>query len=156
MKTYDNPPIGCYFDGANGQEYNDIRVLKLAMEYGWNDEGAKAIIEADELTKDQRDILADTVQDAEDYLNNLENRPFLSWQRNDGNFGLYPNVDGAREDVGFVSHSSRNHTDECDPNDASYPHPDYRGEWLHVTDHGNVTLYVRGEDGKDTEMWGVV
>jgi hypothetical protein len=153
---YNNPSIGCYFDGALGQTYNDIRVLKLALEYGWQDTEALAMVEADDLTEDQQDTLSDTVQDAVDYLNELETRPYMSWQWHDGDFGLYPDIESARDDVGFVSHADSNHTDECDPDDAGYPSEDYRGEWLHVSDHGNCTLYVRGEDGKDVEIWSAV
>lgn len=54
-------------------------------------------------------------------------------------------VDQARDDVEFVSSK-----------DQDYPPADYRGEWLHVSDHGNATLYVRGDDGQDKEVWGVV
>jgi len=32
---------------------------------------------------------------------------------------------------------------------------DYNGEWVHVNDHGNTTLYVR-ENGQDTEIWAIV
>ena len=58
--------------------------------------------------------------------------------------GCWPSVESAREDCGFVS--SR---------DQDYPDDDYRGEWLHVSDHGNATLYVRDEHG-DHEIWSVV
>ena len=51
-----------------------------------------------------------------------------------------------REDVGFVSGQDG----------RDYPDDDYRGEWLSVSDHGNATLYVRGDDGQDKEIWGVV
>lgn len=33
-----------------------------------------------------------------------------------------------------------------------YPPNDYEGEWLHISDHGNVTLYVRDLNGKDKEI----
>ena len=58
--------------------------------------------------------------------------------------GCWPSVESAKEDCGFVS--SR---------DQDYPPADYRGEWLHVDDHGNATLYVRDEHG-DREIWSVV
>lgn len=34
--------------------------------------------------------------------------------------------------------------------------PDYRGEVLHVNDHGNMTLYATGSRGKLREIWSVV
>lgn len=145
MSKYNNPPIGCYFDGASGQQYNDIRVLKLAIGYGWADADATAIIEADEPTEQQQDMMTDVLNDAESYLNDLETRPFLSWQWSEGDFGLYPNIEGAKEDCEFVSSKQQD-----------YPPDDYTGEWLHVSDHGNATLYVRGDDGKDTEIWSLV
>lgn len=147
MKTtqYDNPSIGCYFDGASGQQYNDIRVLKLAMSYGWQDADAQAIIDADELTEEQQETLADVVWDAAEYLNSLETRSLVAWRWHDGDFGLYADVDMAKEDCEFVSSKTQ-----------EYPPEDYRGEWLHVSDHGNATLYVRGDNGQDKEVWGVV
>jgi hypothetical protein len=145
MKTYNNPPIGCYFDGAHGQTYNDIQVIKLAMDYGWNDADAQAIIDCDDNDREpDPEIMADIVQDAEGYLNGLEARSFLSWQWNDGDFGLYPNIEGAKEDCEFVSSRKQ----DC-------PDDDYEGEWLHINDHGNVTLYVR-QNGQDKEIWSCV
>lgn len=38
--------------------------------------------------------------------------------------------------------------------DQEYPEEDFTGEWLHVNERGNCTLYVR-ENGKDREIWGV-
>ena len=32
----------------------------------------------------------------------------------------------------------------------------YRGEWFSVSDHGNLTLYVRNAHGKDKEIWSIV
>lgn len=98
--------------------------------------------------------LSEVADEAVDYLNSLETRSFLSWGFEDNSLFLSPNVDCAREDCEFVSRKSVDET--TDPDDASYPAPDYRGEWLHVTDHGNCTLYVRGDDGQDREVWSCV
>lgn len=92
--------------------------------------------------------LSETADDALDYLNTLETRSFLSWQFEDNSLFLVPDIDGAKEsceESGFVSSKSQ-----------EYPSDDYRGEWLHVNDHGNVTLYVRGDNGQDTEVWSCV
>jgi hypothetical protein len=59
-------------------------------------------------------------------------------------FGYWVDVDSVKEQVGFVS--SRR---------AEYPADDFSGEWLHVNDHGNCTLYVR-ENGNDREVWSIV
>ena len=32
----------------------------------------------------------------------------------------------------------------------------HTGEWFVINDHGNLTLYLRGEDGEDKEIWGIV
>lgn len=59
-------------------------------------------------------------------------------------FGFWVDVDDVKEQVDFVS--SR---------EQEYPADDYEGEWLHVNDHGNCTLYVRA-NGQDTEIWSIV
>ena len=141
---YDYPQFGCYGDSANGQDYNDRKALRFALGYGWQDEDASRILETEDLSEHDSEILAEVVDSAIDYLNTLEDRPFMYWGFEDGNFGLWVNVDGAREDCGFVSSRKQ-----------EYPEDDYQGEWLHVSDHGNATLYVR-ENGKDREIWSVV
>lgn len=97
---------------------------------------------------------------AVEFLNGLETRSFMYWTFDDNSLFLLPNVDGAKEDCGFVSVKSladaRRLGIETDPQDSEYPPVDYRGEWLHINERGNCTLYVRGEDGKDSEVWSVV
>jgi hypothetical protein len=148
---YDNPPLGCYFDGASGQTCNDLRVIELAIAYGWQNKDAYFYehLSKDDLSDNGRDDLTEIVGEAEEYLNSLETRPFVYWQWNEGDFGLYPDLEGAQENCEFVSSSNR-----C-RNGKEYPDDDYTGEWIHVNDHGNCTLYVR-ENGKDTEIWSVV
>ena len=69
-------------------------------------------------------------------------------------FGFWPDdIEQIKEQVEFVS-----------AKDNEYPADDFRGEWLHVNERGNCTLYVRGEiadaDGNckvnDTEIWSLV
>lgn len=88
--------------------------------------------------------LSEIGDEAIEYLNGLETRSHMYWTFDDNSLYLLADVDGAREDVGFVS-----------TKDQDYPADDYQGEWLHVSDHGNATLYNR-VDGKDTEIWSVV
>ena len=174
-KIYGKPTIGCHLDHAN---YNvdelNCRIIAIAQGFGM------------ELPPDDADILAcydkhsagphldlseqlnDLADSAIDWLNEQETRPYLYWA-NEGEanaFGLWPNIEGAMEDVGFVS--AKSHADarklgiETDPGDSTYPPAHYRGEWLHVNDHGNRTLYVRTgselvpTDYKDMEIWSVV
>lgn len=97
-----------------------------------------------EIRENSGEWLSETGDSAVSYLNELETRPFMYWTFEDNSLFLMANVEGAREDVEFVSSK-----------DQDYPEDDYQGEWLHVNDHGNCTLYCR-QDGKDTEIWSVV
>lgn len=97
-----------------------------------------------DIRENSSEQLSEIADSAVDFLNGLETRSYMSWTFEDNSLFLVVDVDGAQEDVGFVS--SR-HQD--------YPDDDYEGEWLHISDHGNCTLYVR-EKGEDREIWSVV
>lgn len=66
-------------------------------------------------------------------------------------FGFWVgDIEQIKDDIAFTS-SEEN----------EYPADDFRGEWLHINERGNVTLYVREdagriEDHKDTELWSIV
>ncbi len=61
-------------------------------------------------------------------------------------FGFWPmDAERVKESIEFASSE-----------DQEYPDDDFRGEWLHINERGNCTLYVRGEDGKDVEIWSLV
>ena len=53
-------------------------------------------------------------------------------------------VEGIKEQVEFSSGKGE-----------EYPADNFRGEWLHINERGNCTLYVRGGDGQDVEVWSV-
>ena len=57
---------------------------------------------------------------------------------------IFPDIEGAKEDCEFVSTKTQ-----------EYPDDDFEGEWLHINERGNCTLYVR-ENGKDKEIWSIV
>lgn len=59
-------------------------------------------------------------------------------------FGFWVDVDDVKEQVEFVSSRSQ-----------EYPADAFQGEWLHINDHGNCTLYVRA-NGQDREIWATV
>jgi hypothetical protein len=87
--------------------------------------------------------------------------PFATFGASEGDgaeFGFWPDLESAKEQCGFVSLRAPfpRMAGKFDPDDCTRPHPDFRGEWLHVNDHGNVTLYVRDESGADVEIWSVV
>lgn len=69
-------------------------------------------------------------------------------------FGFWPlDIEEIKEQVEFVSST-----------DQEYPDDDFRGEWLHVNERGNCTVYVRSERGdadgnckvQDREVWSIV
>ncbi len=69
-------------------------------------------------------------------------------------FGAHPG-DGA--DYGFwLSEDMDGAFDGLRVNDTWEVPRDYRGEVLHVNDHGNITLYVSNGRGKLREVWGLV
>lgn len=96
-----------------------------------------------DIKENRSEWLSEAADEAVDYLNGLESRSFLYWGFEDNSLFLMANIDDAR-DCDFVS----SHGQE-------YPPDDYEGEWLHVTDHGNATLYVR-QNGQDKEIWSCV
>jgi hypothetical protein len=142
MKTiqYDNPKVGCYIDESAGSADDcNLRTIQFAASYGF---AAGSLPDGD--SEDYSEALSDMADNAVMFLNDLETRSFMYWTFDDNSLFLMCDVDSAKEDVGFVSLKTQ-----------EYPDDDYRGEWLHVSDHGNATLYVR-ENGKDTEIWSVV
>lgn len=143
---YDNPSVGCYVDESAGSADDcNRRTIEFAEDYGFNPE-LDLDPDSEAESEDYSQNLSEAADSAVEFLNDLETRSFLSWQFEDNSLFLLPDVDGAKEDVGFVSGQFN----------QDYPPADYRGEWLHVNDHGNCTLYVRGEDGNDVEVWSVV
>ena len=147
MKTaikYDYPSVGCYIDESAGSaDACNLRTIAFAERYGFDECYPKASGNAS--SDDEAQIVSEVADDAVSFLNGLEDRSFMYWGFEDNSLFLMANVDGAREEAGFVSSE-----------DQDYPADGYRGEWLHVSDHGNATLYVRGDDGKDKEIWSVV
>jgi hypothetical protein len=162
-KPYGQPSTGCYLDHAN---YNvdelNRRIIRLAASFGRVDpqDDALAALPLVDLSEDDSEKLNWAADSAIDWLNEQETRPFLYWA-NEGEanaFGLWPSVESAKEDCGFVSGQS----EDADPYDSDYPDADYRGEWLHVNDHGNCTLYVREDLPNgcargffDREIWSI-
>jgi hypothetical protein len=163
MKTrpYTNKlPIGCYFDGARGSTDIEWNIIEMALEFGWDDLDALKFNEdkdPDDLNDDDYEMLSELSDSAIDYLNEQESRSYLYWQWNDGDFGLYPDVNGAKEDCEFVSSTGPLwHTNQGYQIAKEYPPDDYVGEWLHINERGNCVLYVRDEKGNDEEIWSCV
>lgn len=160
--NYGTPTMGFYLDQSyRNPDSHNAAVIRLAKGLGYSPDRETLNVlarEDSECLKDCDDsqLLSECADEAETWLNEQETRPFMYWA-NDGDvgaFGLWCNVDGAKEDCGFVSSETQ---DE--------PDADFRGEWLSVSDHGNATLYVRedhspdafAKDGYvDREIWSVV
>ncbi len=131
--------IGCVIDGsADSADYINEETIEFASQYGFKFEPIEVNGE------DYSQILSEEADNAVNWLNEQDNLPYCSWYFEDNSLFYGPSVESVREDVDFVS--SR---------ESEYPEDDYEGEWLHVNDHGNATLYVR-EKGEDKEIWGVV
>ncbi len=93
-------------------------------------------------TDDCDQIVSEMADSALDYLNGLDGLPpYCSFSFDDNSLFLFPDVESARESVDFVSRKERDET--TDEDDPAFPARDFRGEWLHVSDHGNATLYLR-------------
>lgn len=156
--AYGKPKVGARIERMSAYESTDELsrdICKEALALGWPaDEEERALIEdctddeerSDGPDFDEGEALDELAEGAICWLNDQEKRSFLYWSidKDRDAFGLWASVDFALEDVGFVS-----------KRDQEYPPDGYEGEWLHINDHGNVTLFLR-EGGADTEQWAVV
>ena len=132
--------IGCILDcsGDSADTINE-RTISFAARLGFNYDPLP-----DENDEDYGQILSEVADQAVDFLNDQDGLQYCSFYFEDNSLFYAPCIEMVKEDVDFVS-SRKN----------EYPPDDFEGEWLHVSDHGNATLYVR-ENGQDTEVWGIV
>jgi hypothetical protein len=111
---------------------------------------ARKLINEARRTKPDSDIASDVVAELEDALEEFA-PPYCYFGSHVGDgadFGYW-----VSDDV-FDAHG-----DCCDilrVSDTSEVPKDYRGEVLHVNDHGNATLYVAMSRGKLKEIWACV
>ena len=72
-------------------------------------------------------------------------------------YGYFGTHEGDGASFGFyLSSDALEDFDGLRVEDTSEVPRDYRGEVLHVNDHGNVTLYLAMSRGKLREVWGLV
>jgi hypothetical protein len=71
---------------------------------------------------------------------------FGSSEGDGSDYGFWPDIESARESVEFISGQDG----------LDYPGRGFKGEWLDINDHGNVTLYCRNSKGNDIEIWSCV
>jgi hypothetical protein len=72
-------PIGCIFDGAHGDEYNGLRVQKLAQQYGWTGQA-----------EDENSLgFQEAIDEATEYLEQFAPAGhYVGWE-NGGDFGVW-------------------------------------------------------------------
>ena len=151
MKAKDTPEIGCYLDhGSRNSEELSIDIVDLAEGYGYKpskEYGEVINMEEDDRDEFYSEVLSEESDDAIDWLNGHACRDYCYWSNEGyaGAFGLWPDIDGAREDCGFISSKEQDRPDDG-----------FVGLWMEVNDHGNATLYRRGRNGHDYEIWSVV
>ena len=140
--------IGCEIDGSSeSADYINRETIEFAQKHGFKCEIPNEFLDEDEqeANEDYSQELSELADSAIDFLNQHEDLPiYCSFFFEDNSLFLSPDIETAKESVDFVSSREQ----DC-------PDGDFEGEWLHVSDHGNCTLYVR-KDGKDEEIWGVV
>lgn len=100
-------------------------------------------IESDFRIADIEELIAETLPDA---LNEFA-PPYAYFGAHPGDgadFGFWLfEIDDIREQVEFTSTRKQ-----------EYPADDFSGEWLHVNERGNCTLYIR-TNGEDREIWSI-
>jgi|SRR6516162_3626559 hypothetical protein len=128
--------VGCYIDESAGSADDcNIRTVEFAMAYGFKPGHGWR----------NPEWLSEVGDQAVDFLNGKETRRGMYWTFENNSLFLTVSVESVKEDCAFVSSKEQ----EC-------PADHFRGEWLHVNDHGNCTLYVRGARGQDKEIWAIV
>lgn len=138
---------GDYFSRPENFVFRDkLNALVGEAQDAWNEDGETLQDEdvASEMVNDLQDALSDNFAPMYGY--------FGAHEGDESDFGYWIDIEHAKESVEFVSSRS-----------AEFPADDFRGDWLHVNDHGNCTLYVREDAGpgsddsyQDEEVWGVV
>lgn len=107
----------------------------------WTDDG-------EVIKEDKQDMVSDLINDA--LINALESfcPPYFYFGAHYGDgsdFGYWPlDIEEIKGQVEFSSTTEQ-----------EYPADDFQGEWLHINERGNCTLYVR-ENGQDKEIWAIV
>ncbi len=97
--------------------------------------------------KEQSGEVSEIIQELADTLQEFA-LPYCYFGSTEGDgacFGFWPDMENAKENVEFISSPLK-----------EYPPADFEGEWLHVNERGNCTLYVRDGIGNDSEIWGIV
>jgi hypothetical protein len=117
----------------------------------------RALIRATRKELRERDLDAQDVADGGERCADLVNRLADTLNEFAPPYGYFGALEGDGSDFGFwLSRDALDESDALRVADTSEVPRDYRGEVLHVNDHGNVTLYVAGSRGRLREVWAVV
>lgn len=129
------------------------KFLAMPENFALRDRLAKLLGEAQDAWQDDGETLQDE-ETASEIVNDLQDAlcenfaaPYCVFGAHEGDgacFGYWPDIESAKEGCEFVSSRFQ-----------EFPPEDFVGEWLHVNERGNVTLYVR-ESGKNSEVWSCV
>lgn len=127
-------PVGCIIDAScDSADSLNLETIRFARTYGAKLGRLPSVRNAD-----YSQIVSEMADSAVDHLNGLPSLPeFCFFTFEDNCLFLVPDVDRAKEDCAFVS-----------SHETEFPPTDFRGLWLHVSDHGNAELYLR--TGADT------
>ena len=145
MRTKLRNTIGCYVDcSAYSADSCNRGIIEFAAFYGFDYDPLPRASSAD-----YSEALSWVADESVDFLNSADDPDitpaYAYWTIEDNSLFLLPDIESARENVDFIS--SKN---------ADYPPAEFRGPWLHVSDHGNCTLYERTANDTDFEIWSVV
>lgn len=101
-----------------------------------------------EILPEKEDEACELIHELSEWLEQFT-PPYAYFGAHEGDgadFGFWPiEIESIKEQVEFSSSQEQ-----------EYPADDFRGEWLHVNERGNCTLYVREDGGKDRELWSLV
>jgi len=128
--------------------------------FGLRDQFARLIGEAQDAWNEDGETLANE-EHAEELVSDLVSALSEYFAPRYGYFGA---SDGDGADFGFWCgdvEEIKRQVEFVSSAGNEYPPAEFRGEWLHVNEHGNCTLYVRegletrGETFVDREQWAI-
>jgi hypothetical protein len=142
--------IGCIIDSSSwSADYLNSKTVEFAHDLGFEiDDGARKLLaryDCEVMKDDDGQTLSELSDEALDFLNGLELPDYCHFHFDDNSLFLTPDLETARQDCEFISSRTQDSPDD-----------DFSGQWLHVSDHGNATLYFRDDKGNDREIWRIV
>lgn len=128
---------------------SELQWLTQAGRIDRTDEVSKLLAEADEIETDEDGYYYDDKE-----ASNILDALFDALNELAPPYGYFGAFDGDGADYGFWL--SWDALDELPKVNAGEEPPADAEEYIAITDHGNVSLYARQEDGSFSEVWAVV